>query len=142
MSECFDSRPRAIAVLGIGEAAGAFLEGWDRHGCERLSAFDIKSNEPATRGWVEERCRHLAVVSCPSAAEALGGAQLVLSLVTADEALNAAAAAAPYLTPVPSISTATPAARRRSARPLPAWKPPAAAMSTWRSWPRSAREGT
>jgi hypothetical protein len=88
MSECFDSRPRAIALLGVGEAAGAFLEGWDRHGCERLSAFDIKSNEPATRGWVEERCRHLAVVSCPSAAEALGGAQLVLSLVTADEALK------------------------------------------------------
>jgi 3-hydroxyisobutyrate dehydrogenase-like beta-hydroxyacid dehydrogenase len=37
-------------------------------------------------------------VSCPSAAEALRGAQLILSLVTADQALNAATEAAPHLT--------------------------------------------
>src|SRR5215208_5761220 len=97
MPESFDPKPRRIALLGIGEAAGAFLEGWDRQGCERLSAFDLKSDQPATHGWVEERCRHLAVVSCPSAAEALRGAQLIFSLVTADQALNAATGAAPHL---------------------------------------------
>jgi 3-hydroxyisobutyrate dehydrogenase-like beta-hydroxyacid dehydrogenase len=99
MPESFEPKPRHIALLGIGEAAGAFLEGWDRQGCEPLSAFDVKSDQPATRGWVEERCRHLGVVSCPSAAEAVRGAQLILSLVTADQALNAATAAAPGLAP-------------------------------------------
>ena len=62
MPESFDPKPRRVALLGIGKAAGAFPEGWDRHGCERQSAFDVKSDQPATRGWVEERCRHLTPV--------------------------------------------------------------------------------
>ena len=98
MSDHFGSKPRVIALLGIGEAAGAFLEGWDRQGCQRVSAFDIKSGSPSTRGWIQERCAGLAVANCPSLAGALDGAELVVSLVTADQALNAAAEAAPLLT--------------------------------------------
>ena len=98
MSDHFGSKPRVIALLGIGEAAGAFLEGWDRQGCQRVSAFDIKSGSPSTRGWIQERCAGLAVANCPSLAGALDGAELVVSLVTADQALNAAAEAAPHLT--------------------------------------------
>lgn len=97
MSDSLDPKPEVVALLGIGEAAGAFLEGWDRRGCRRVSAFDVKSDSPGTRGWVEERCRHLAVANRPSPAEALRGARLVLSLVTADQALRAATEAAPHL---------------------------------------------
>lgn len=97
MSDSLKPEPQAVAFLGIGEAAGAFLEGWDRPVLRRVSAFDIKSRGPGTRGWVEERCKHLAVANCPSPAEALRGAGLVLSLVTADQALDAAAEAAPHL---------------------------------------------
>lgn len=99
MSDSFDPKPEVIALLGIGEAAGAFLDGWDRHGCRRVAAFDIKSGSQGTREWVEERCRQFVVASCPSVAEALCHAQLVLSLVTADQALVAATNAAPHLAP-------------------------------------------
>ena len=105
MSDSLKPEPQAVAFLGIGEAAGAFLEGWDRPGLRRVSAFDIKSRGPGTRGWVEERCKHLAVANCPSPAEALRGAGLVLSLVTADQALDAAAEAAPHL-PLPAEDVA------------------------------------
>lgn len=99
MSESCDPKAEVIAMLGIGEAAGAFLEGWNRRGCRRVAAFDIKSDSLTTREWVEGRCRHLAVASCPSVAEALRDARLVLSLVTADQALIAASNAAPHLAP-------------------------------------------
>lgn len=97
MSDRSDSKPDVIALLGIGEAAGAFLEGWDRGGCRRIGAFDVKSDNPGTRGWVEERCARLGVADCPSPARALRDARLVVSLVTADQALQAATAAAPHL---------------------------------------------
>lgn len=99
MADISDSTPEVVALLGIGEAAGAFLEGWDRRGWRRASTFDIKSRDAGTRGWVEERCARFGVVPCPSPAEALRDAQLVFSLVTADRALDAASEAAPYLAP-------------------------------------------
>ena len=97
MSDGVERGPQAVALLGIGEAAGAFLEGWDRRAPCRYAAFDLKSADPATRSWVEERCARLAVANCRSTAEAVQGAGLVLSLVTADQALTAATAAAPHL---------------------------------------------
>ncbi len=96
MSDRSSPQPSGIAVLGIGEAAGAFLGGWDRRGA-RIASFDIKSAVADTLGWVEQRCARFGVEHCPSAAAALHGAGLVVSLVTADQAVAAAGDAASHL---------------------------------------------
>jgi 3-hydroxyisobutyrate dehydrogenase-like beta-hydroxyacid dehydrogenase len=88
----------SIAMLGVGEAAGALLEGWDRRGCRRIAIFDIKARHPATKSWVAGRCVDLDVMNCATPANALHDADLVLSLVTADQALAVATEAAPHLT--------------------------------------------
>ena len=70
-----------IALIGFGEAGSTFATaaGWEAGAC----AFDVK---PERRAAMAEA----GVSACDSAAEALAGAGLVLSLVTADAALDVA----------------------------------------------------
>ncbi|MGE8134422.1 DUF1932 domain-containing protein [Novosphingobium subterraneum] len=70
-----------IALIGFGEAGSTFAKaaGWE----SAALAFDIN---PARRAVMEEA----GVVICGSAEDALGDADVVLSLVTADSALPAA----------------------------------------------------
>lgn len=70
-----------IALIGFGEAGSTFAKaaGWE----SAALAFDIN---PARRAVMEEA----GVVICGTAEDALGDADLVLSLVTADSALPAA----------------------------------------------------
>lgn len=77
-----------VAVIGFGEAGSTFAHagGWDGH----ARGFDIL---PA-RAAVMDDC---GVTPCATVAEAVAGAQLVLSLVTADQAVAAAEAVAPLL---------------------------------------------
>ena len=98
MADRCPSPPATIALLGIGEAAAAFLGGWDRGGA-RIAAFDIKSAASDTAGWVEERCARFGAQHCPALPAALRDAVLVLSLVTADQAVAAARQAASHLRP-------------------------------------------
>jgi 3-hydroxyisobutyrate dehydrogenase-like beta-hydroxyacid dehydrogenase len=79
-----------LALIGYGEAASTFARaaGWGT----------------AARGWdlLADRRADMArqgVTICKSALEALAGAPLILSLVTADQALAAAQACAPHLAP-------------------------------------------
>ncbi|MXO70715.1 NAD(P)-dependent oxidoreductase [Alteraurantiacibacter buctensis] len=77
-----------VAVIGFGEAGSTFARagGWDGH----ARAFDILPARMA----VMEDC---GVLPCATVADAVAGAQLVLSLVTADQAVAAAEAVAPLL---------------------------------------------
>ena len=70
-----------IALIGFGEAGSTFAKaaGWE----SAALAFDIN---PARRAVMEEA----GVVVCATAEDALGDADVVLSLVTADSALPAA----------------------------------------------------
>jgi 3-hydroxyisobutyrate dehydrogenase-like beta-hydroxyacid dehydrogenase len=88
-----------IALIGFGEAAGAFLTGWGIGGSGRVRAFDIKSLDPAEAPAMAARCHAAGIPACASPAEALAGASLAFCLVTADQALAAARAAAPHLPP-------------------------------------------
>ena len=84
-----------------------------------ISAFDIKSADPDMCGRIEERCARYGVVNCASPEPALRGADLVVSLVTADQALVAATAAAPYLSPGALYvdgNSCAPATKREAAR--------------------------
>jgi 3-hydroxyisobutyrate dehydrogenase-like beta-hydroxyacid dehydrogenase len=82
----------ALTFLGFGEAGAALaLPG--------VTAFDRKTETPATRAAKLADYASAAVIGARSAGEAVAGASLVLSLVTADQALAAAEQAAPHLSP-------------------------------------------
>lgn len=78
----------AVALIGFGEAGFTFARAgqWAR----AARSFDVL---PARR----EAMAEAGVSACGTAAEALDGASLVLSLVTADQALAVAEACAPLL---------------------------------------------
>jgi 3-hydroxyisobutyrate dehydrogenase-like beta-hydroxyacid dehydrogenase len=81
-----------LVLIGFGEAAAAFCTTGQR-------AYDIKTDDPATRDAKLADYRASGVVGCESAATALAGASIVLSLVTADRALEAAMSYARHLRP-------------------------------------------
>lgn len=85
-----------IAFIGMGEAGGAIVEGWGRGG---IRAYDIKTDAAETAGAMRDRYAALGVTGCPTAAEAVTGADLVFCTVTADQAVTAARSAAPDLAP-------------------------------------------
>ncbi|MGQ9367956.1 protocatechuate 4,5-dioxygenase subunit alpha [Azospirillum sp. ST 5-10] len=93
-----------IACIGFGEAASAFVSGWgdalrDTGRAPAVKAYDIKTDhaDEAVRAAKAADYERAGVVGCATLAEALAGASLVFSLVTADQAGRAAAAAAPLL---------------------------------------------
>ena len=85
-----------IAFIGMGEAGSALITGWGV-GTHAITAFDKKTDDPATRAELEDRYARLGITGCRSLAGALAEADLVISVVTADQAVLAASAAAPHL---------------------------------------------
>ena len=84
-----------LALIGFGEAGMAFASAWDAP----VRAYDIKTDDPATAAAKRaDYARHNAN-GVATLAEALAGADLVISVVTADQALAAAEAAAAALGP-------------------------------------------
>lgn len=79
-----------LALIGFGEAGSTFARAAEWGG--RACAYDIDRSRTAFMA-------ECGVVDCPSAAVALSGAALALSVVTADQALIAAETAAPLLSP-------------------------------------------
>ncbi|MFG1495497.1 DUF1932 domain-containing protein [Saccharospirillum sp. HFRX-1] len=86
------SRDLTLAFIGFGEAAEAFASSLDRSTLAEVRAFDIQANRE-----IDDRLRGCDVIGCASLAEALDGADLVISVVTADQAHAVAVEAAPLL---------------------------------------------
>jgi 3-hydroxyisobutyrate dehydrogenase-like beta-hydroxyacid dehydrogenase len=84
---------REIAFIGFGEAAQAFA------GATPARAYDIKTDVSTTRDAKLADYAGSGVQGCDTAAAALAGARVVLSLVTADQALPAARLYANALAP-------------------------------------------
>lgn len=90
-------RNQAIAMIGFGEAARAFVRGWGERAAGRLVAYDIKCADAGAAPAVEAAAAALGLTCHAAPGEALDRAAVVFSLVTADQALAAAEAAAPHL---------------------------------------------
>jgi 3-hydroxyisobutyrate dehydrogenase-like beta-hydroxyacid dehydrogenase len=87
-----------VALVGFGEAGRAFVEGWSGDVRPRaIAAFDVKTEDPATRAAMQARYAAHGVEGATSVGQAVGEASVVFSVVTAEEALAAAEAAAPWL---------------------------------------------
>ncbi|WP_298497743.1 NAD(P)-dependent oxidoreductase [uncultured Maritimibacter sp.] len=90
--------PGHIALIGFGEAGQALARGWlrDVPGL-RITAHDIKTARPETAEAKRADYARLGVEGSESLAEALAGAPVVFSVVTADCAGDVARAAAGLL---------------------------------------------
>src|SRR5687768_15416864 len=108
-----------LALIGFGEAGMAFAGAWDAP----VHAYDIKTDDPAT---AEAKSADYAAHGAKGAAtlgEALIGAGLIVSVVTADQALAAAEAAAPCLAPGAlycDFNSVAPATKQAAARAIEA----------------------
>lgn len=103
-----------IALIGFGEAGSTFAKAarWEA----AASAYDLL---PARR----EAMREARVVACASADDALSGADIVLSLVTAEAALHAARDYAALLRPDAiwcDMNSVAPDTKREAARAIEA----------------------
>jgi 3-hydroxyisobutyrate dehydrogenase-like beta-hydroxyacid dehydrogenase len=87
------------AFIGFGEAGMAFAEQWGREAAAAVRAFDIKTDDPVTAETKWADYAHFGVEGTGSLAEAIGDADLVISVVTADQAPVAAHQAASVLKP-------------------------------------------
>lgn len=83
------SRMTHFALLGFGEAAQAIAAGLaEEPGASRLSAYDIRFNDPAQAADLLPKARALDVSAHAGMAEALAGADIVLSLVVGSAAVK------------------------------------------------------
>lgn len=99
-----------IALIGFGEAGSTFARAaaWG----SQAAAFDMAA---ARRPVIDE----LSVTSCDGATQALSGASLVLSLVTADQALHVARECAGLIAPEAlfcDMNSVAPGTKREAAR--------------------------
>ncbi|HEY1722921.1 MAG TPA: DUF1932 domain-containing protein [Magnetospirillaceae bacterium] len=74
--------PSSIALIGYGEVGGIFASELRAKGVQTISAYDTKFDQAMPQDG--------NAVACKSASEAVAGAQIVFSAVTAAETLNAA----------------------------------------------------
>jgi len=88
-----------VAFIGFGEAAIAFVKGWDRAAITKISAFDTATQWPESRADKLNDYDTVGVEGCDSLEAAITGAGLVFSLVTADQAAAVAKAVAERIEP-------------------------------------------
>ena len=113
---------RRIALVGFGEVGTIFGRDLGRLGLE-LSTYDILLDAPASRPAMLERARAAAVTPRDTLREALQGADLVISAVTASSSRDVARDAAPWLAPGQlflDVNSVSPETKRGNARAVEA----------------------
>jgi len=86
-----------IVLIGLGEVGGILAVDLIARGHQPTATFDVRLADPASPPSVT--AASLELVAARSAAEAVAGADLVISAVTAGRALEAARSVAPHLAP-------------------------------------------
>jgi len=114
-----DANPiRHIALIGFGEVGGIFGQDFAKAGLG-VSAFDILVNAELSRSALLKKAENAKVRACDSLENAILGADLVISAVTASSAADAAGSAAPFLTSGQTyldINSVSPDTKREIAR--------------------------
>jgi 3-hydroxyisobutyrate dehydrogenase-like beta-hydroxyacid dehydrogenase len=107
-----------ITIVGFGEAGQHIGRGLARNGAAQISAYDIRHNEPAL---IE--AANAAGISFRGTPDAVEGATLVFSFVTASSAVDAAKATAKHLGPGQiyiDFNSVSPATKRKVAEAITA----------------------
>lgn len=87
----------AVALIGYGEVGGIFGQALAARGVAGVAAWDILLPDAARSAAMRERARRDGVRLAADAADAVAGAGLVISAVTASATRDAAASAAPAM---------------------------------------------
>jgi 3-hydroxyisobutyrate dehydrogenase-like beta-hydroxyacid dehydrogenase len=87
---------RQIALIGFGEVGGIFGHDFAAAGLG-VATFDILLNAEPSRSRMLAKAKNANVRACDSLEEAVHGAALVISAVTASSAADVAASAGPFL---------------------------------------------
>src|SRR4051812_38759145 len=108
-----------VTLIGFGEAGQAIAgaEGWRGETC----AYDKLSDAEPTRAAKQQDYAQAGVTGAANAAEALAGASLILSLVTANQALAVAREAARHIAPGAlfcDLNSVAPATKRSGAEAI------------------------
>jgi 3-hydroxyisobutyrate dehydrogenase-like beta-hydroxyacid dehydrogenase len=90
---------RRIAVIGFGEAGRILGAGWAASGRFDVSAYDILIHDPATRDAMLAAAKDGGVAMAESHREAIAGAAVIVSAVTALASTDVAREAAAWLAP-------------------------------------------
>ncbi len=112
------SIPERFAFIGFGEAAQAFIEGWRTVADTEIAAFDIKTDDQATRASKMADYKRLNVAGAETALDAVKGTDVVVSAVTAEAAADAARSTVPVLGPGQlylDINSCAPSRKREAA---------------------------
>ncbi len=114
-----DGKP-TFCFIGFGEAGRAIAAGLRQAGVERIAAWDILFPKPEG-----ERLKHngnaIGAHCASSAAEAVRGADIIVSAVTAASSVDAARSVKPHLAGTPyflDINSVSPGRKQESARLL------------------------
>lgn len=111
---------REIALLGFGEVGGIFGRDFAAAGLH-VSTFDILMNANTSRAAMLAKAKGANVRACDTLEEAVRGADLVISAVTASSAADVARSAAPFLRDGQTyldINSVSPDTKREIARTL------------------------
>lgn len=90
-----EMRP-AVALIGFGEVGTILAEDLGAVGCA-VAFYDLKLDDASARAAMLDKAERVKARAASSLADALRGASLVFSVVTADQSLAAATAAAAHL---------------------------------------------
>lgn len=93
-----ESRLRRIAIVGFGEVGGIFAPDFASAGLS-VSVYDRLFSVEESRKRMFQKALAAKVQTCDTAAEAIEGAELVISAITASEAVNLAKQASSLLRP-------------------------------------------
>jgi len=113
---------RRIALVGFGEVGTIFGNDLARQGLV-VSTYDILLDAPAAASAMRERARAAGVTPCATLGEALRGADLVVSAVTASSSRAVATDAARWLHPGQrflDVNSVSPETKRGNARAVEA----------------------
>jgi 3-hydroxyisobutyrate dehydrogenase-like beta-hydroxyacid dehydrogenase len=109
-----------VAFVGLGEAGQMFAGEFAARGGLQISAFDLAFDQEGSAQAAAAKA--IGIRTAPTAAEAVAGAQLVISAVTASSDLDAARSVVGHLLPGAYFRTSTRSRRARSGRPPPSSK--------------------
>ncbi len=112
-----------VAVIGFGEAGPIFAKAFLDAGATRVSAYDILMDDPATEAAQRAKTEALGIVPAATSEQAVAGAALVLSTVTADQTVAAAERAATAMAPGQiylDLNSTSPRVKREAARAIEA----------------------
>jgi 3-hydroxyisobutyrate dehydrogenase-like beta-hydroxyacid dehydrogenase len=107
-----------IAFIGFGEVGQRFSRDLLKNAGLSIRTYDILFDRPSENKNLASRAKALGVAPCANAAEAMRGADVVISAVTADVSEKAAADAAAFIAKGQiffDINSASPETKRRSA---------------------------